>query len=91
LLETLLNVLVRLEPTALKAAIPAMETNVAIRPYSIAVAPSSLLRSLIKTANISVPFIRMRAKDKSSVFEKSLTTKPPPGLRPSGGWHTSGA
>src|SRR3954468_9613893 len=49
---TLLKVDVRLVPTAWKAPIAATEIRAAMSPYSIAVAPSSFFRRLIKIAYI---------------------------------------
>jgi hypothetical protein len=54
LLDTLLKVAVRLLPTALKAAIAATAIRAAISPYSMAVAPSSFFKSLLKPESITV-------------------------------------
>ena len=40
-LETVVNMVLRLPPMAVKAPIAATDTKAAIRPYSMAVAPSS--------------------------------------------------
>src|SRR6266581_2629652 len=50
----LLKVEVRLVPTSCIAAIAATAISAAIRPYSIAVAPSSFFHNMIRVANIQV-------------------------------------
>jgi hypothetical protein len=50
-LATLLKVLLRLVPTAVKAAIAATAINAAINAYSIAVTPDSSLISFIRVRN----------------------------------------
>ena len=49
---TVENVAVRLVPTVPNTVTAATAINAAIRPYSIAVAPSSFFKSLVKVANI---------------------------------------
>lgn len=55
-LATVEKVLVRLLPTVVKTVTAATEIKAAMRPYSIAVAPVSFLRSLINIAGIPEPF-----------------------------------
>jgi hypothetical protein len=53
---TVVNVEVRLVPTALQAVIAATAISAAIRPYSTAVAPSSFFRSLVNVGAQLPPF-----------------------------------
>ena len=55
LLATVENVAFRLVPTVVIVATAATAIRAAIKPYSIAVAPSSFLKGLINFANISKP------------------------------------
>src|SRR5216110_1577071 len=52
---TVENVAVRLVPTVPSTVTAATAIRAAIRPYSIAVAPSSFFKSLVKIANIPGP------------------------------------
>src|SRR3977135_4180738 len=52
---TVENVEVRLVPTVPSTVTAATAIRAAIRPYSIAVAPSSFFKSLVKIANIPGP------------------------------------
>ena len=54
MVATVENVEVRLVPTVPSTVTAATAIRAAIRPYSMAVAPSSLLKSLVKVANIRV-------------------------------------
>ena len=78
MLATLLNVPVRLEPIAFMAAMVAMLMSAAIRPYSIAVAPSSSFRALIRI--VSMPACSLwvlRVENRSGRLKKSLTIENP--------------
>ena len=56
-LETVLNMSLRLLPMAVKAPIAATETSAAMRPYSMAVAPSSFLAKQQISLNMAgIPF-----------------------------------
>jgi hypothetical protein len=52
LLATVVKTEVRFEPTVPMIVTAAIEISAAIRPYSMAVAPFSLLNNLINTSNI---------------------------------------
>ena len=52
MVATFENVAVRLVPTVPNTVTAATAIKAAIKPYSIAVAPSSFFKSLVKVANI---------------------------------------
>jgi hypothetical protein len=62
LFATVVNVDVRLVPTAPNAVIAATAMRAAIRPYSIAVAPSSFVQSLINVGSIALLLSRRFAE-----------------------------
>ena len=55
-LETVLNMRLRLPPMAVRAPMAATETKAAMRPYSMAVAPSSsLINPIIFASMLATP------------------------------------
>ncbi len=71
-LETVLNMVLRLPPMAVRAPMAATETKAAMRPYSMAVAPSSFLTNAIIFVNIVLTPLRFLVVMPTHLRKKTL-------------------